>query len=269
MGPVYRLVGFAILLGAGHAAELPATNDPQAILMRIRDKVATRLALLPNYTCHEVIDRSVHSLSGSSTSHDRVELEVAFVGQRELFGRPGDTNIREESITKLVTDGTIGDGIFGSQAENIFLEGVASFYYIGVFEKDGHRAYRYDFQVPLEKSGFTVKHNSAEATVPYHGSFWADVNTFDLVRLETVADQIPSLTAISFVKEEVEYTTLAVGNSEFLLPLHAEMEGRDSSGNLSQNEVTLAQCREFTGKATVTFGQPVNGSPTARPAPEQ
>jgi len=256
---LFLLTGVAITSGlgisSGEELSLPETN-----LQRIRDKVAEHLSLLPNYTCHEVIDRFEDSFSrGGSRQHDRVELEVAFVGGKELFGRPGEA-LREESITRLVPTGTIGSGVFGAHAGSIFLTGAASFTYIGLSQTDGHMTHRYDFKVPVEMSGFLVRHDHAEGIVGYQGSVWADVATFDLVRLEIIADQIPSSLGVTFIKETADYTTVRIGNSDFLLPLHAEMEGRDSSGIRSVDDLTLGQCREFTGESTVTFGAPVNSS---------
>jgi hypothetical protein len=169
----------------------------------------------------------------------------------------------------LVADGSIGDGMFGSHADSIFLRGAASFGYVGVSKKDGHKTYRWDFQVPLEKSHFLVRHGSAQGIVAYQGSFWADFETLDLVRLEIKADQIPSYIGVRFIKEKVRYTKALIRDSEFLLPLHGEMEASDSVGTLSLNDLKLEQCREFTGESTVTFGAPVEGPSAAPEARDQ
>jgi hypothetical protein len=255
------LAGFAAFLGVGrsYGVEPPAAEDPEWILQQISNKVADHLSHLPNYTCHEVINRLVSPLRGGGLrQHDRVELEVAFIGQEELFARAGDTNIQESSVTKLVPTGAMGNGLFGTHAESIFLTGAATFDYVGIAQKGGRKTYRYDFRVPVEKSNFSVGHNGAEAIVAYRGSVWADFQTFDLIGLEVAADQFPPYLRLSSVRERSEYTPVRIRGSEFLLPLHAEMEIVDSSGNLSMNEVTLEQCREYTGESTVMFEGPVD-----------
>lgn len=269
----YRpLCGVAILLcvAIGHSEAPPKTDDPGAILLRIRDKVAERLSLLPNYTCHEVIDRFIQpATTGRLRRYDTVELEVAYVGQRELFARPGDTHFQEQPITELVRTGMITNGVFGSLVASIFSGGVASFEYRGHSEQDGHKTHRYDFQVSQETSHFSIKHNSAQVRIAYRGSFWADVETYDLLRLEITADQIPPGLGVSFLKEREQYETLHIRDSEFLLPLHAETESWDDSANLTRNTLHLEQCREFTGQSTVTFGVPTDGASADRAAPKQ
>lgn len=255
------LAGLAMFLGLGssYSTELPAAKDPDAILQQISDKVADHLSHLPNYTCHEVINRLVSPLHGGGLrQHDRVELEVAFIGQEELFARAGDTHIQESSISKLVPTGAMGNGLFGTHAESIFLTSAATFDYAGIVEKDGRKTYRYDFQVPVEKSSFSVGHNGAEAIVAYRGSIWADLNTLDLISLEVRADQFPPYLRLSSVREQSEYTPLRIRSSEFFLPLHAQLEIVDNLGNLSVNEINLEQCREYTGESTVMFEGPVD-----------
>jgi hypothetical protein len=252
------------------SAELQAPEDSEALLQRIRSTVAQHLSRLPNYTCHEVIERLIQPFNSSAMGqHDRVEVEVALVGERELFARPGESHFEEQSITKLVPVGTIGDGNFFSHADSIFLGDAASFHYVGVFKKDGHKAYRYDFQVPQENSHFLVKHGSAQGLFAYHGSFWADLETLELVRLEIKVDHIPSFIGVRFVAEKMRYTMMRIGDSEFLLPRHSEMDASDNAGNYSLNTINLEQCHEFKGDSVVTFTTPSDDASADRSAPDQ
>jgi hypothetical protein len=81
-------------------------------------------------------------------------------------------------------------------------------------------------------------------------------------QLRAAADQIPSAVGIGLITEEVQYTALRIRDSEFLLPLHGETEALDSSGNLSRNDLSLTQCREFIGESSVTFGSSVDARST-------
>jgi hypothetical protein len=257
------VIAFSFLLAPTMSlgAESPGTEDPEAVLQRIRSKVAEHLSRLPNYTCHEVINRLLRPLNSSAAvQQDRVEVEVAFVGKRELFGRPGASQFEEQSITKLIPKGTIGSGVFGSHANSIFLEDAASIHYVGVSKKDGYKTYRYDFEVPQEKSHFLVKHESTEGMVGYQGSFWVDFETLDLVRIEIKADHIPSRIGVRFVEEKIRYMMVRIRDSEFLLPRRSELAASDSLGNYMLNAVSLEQCREFAGESVVTFSAVPDGA---------
>ena len=251
--PLLILISFWAALAAG-----PGDNeDSVAILQRIRVRVAAQLARLPNYTCHEVINRVLWPAGGaSSLRQDQVEVEVAFLGRQELFARPGEGSFTEKSIAKLAPPGTISSGAFGAHATNLFLSDAPSFHYAGICKKDGHKAYKYDFEVPEDKSVFWVQHDKEEGIVAYQGSIWADFATFDLVRIEIKADHITPRLRVRSVVEKMRYSIIKMRDSEFLLPYRSELEVSDSSGNFSTNAVELQQCKEYRGNSSITFADP-------------
>jgi len=248
-----------LLISSKGFGQSPTPEDPEASLQQIRKKVADYLSRLPNYTCHEMINRVVQSLDGSERiQRDRVDLEVAFVGNRELFALSGDTQFRETSIIKLVPSGTIGNGTFGAHANAIFLSDAAIFHYVGIAKKDHHQTYRYDFVVPQERSTFAVKHGEAAAIVSYHGSIWADSETLDLVRIELRADRMPPGLGLRFVAEDIHYGVVRIGDTDVLLPDHADIEAADVGSTHSVDLFSLENCRQFSAESSVAFGQPVD-----------
>lgn len=251
-------------------SESTPTDDSEAVLQRIRTRVEHNLSRLTNYTCHEVIDRLIRPPNMASLiQHDRVEVEVAFVGNRELFARPGQSDFAEESLSKLIPTGTVGTGNFGSHTHSIFVGDAASFEYAGTSTKDKHRAYRFGFEVSQAKSQFLVKHNGAQAIVAYHGSFWADADTYDLVRLEIKVDHIPPNVGVRFISVKMQYTTMPFNGSEFLLPQRSELEASDSDGVYSLDGVTLEHCREYRGDSVVTYLPGADSSSADRQSPVQ
>jgi len=248
---------------------LQAADEPQDLLQRIRSQMATHFSQLPNYTCHQVTDRLLRrAYTGSLERVDSVELEVAFVSNKELFSRPGDTRFEEREIHNLVPAGTIGNGAFGGHVSTIFSGDAATFTFVGTFKKDGHRTFRYEFSVPQEKSHFLVRHASAQGIVGYKGSLWVDVETLDLVRFELKADHIASYIGVSSIEESMRYSSMRIGNSTFLLPKTSQLAVADQAGNYSLNMIRLERCREFTGESVVTYGAPDNGISTDHEASE-
>jgi len=258
-----------VLLVVTVKAQSQVAENPESLLRRIRDRMVTHLSQLPNYTCHEVIDRLVRRASyGSFERQDRLELEVAIVGHKELFARKGETRFEDQEIHNLVPAGTIGNGAFGSYIETVLSGEGAEVRYVGPAKTDGHKTYRYDFEVPQPKSHFLVRRGSAEGIVAYKGSFWADVETLDLVRVELKADSIPAYIGVRMVEESMHYKIMQIGKSDFLLPRHSQLSTSDQSGNSSLNMMNLEHCREFSGESVVTFGGPATGASADRDAPQ-
>ena len=248
------------------AADPRAAENPEELLKSIRGRIAAHLSQLHNYTCHVAIDRLLRSTSTSSFDHrDRVELEVAFVGDRELFSRAGETRFEEQPIHEIVPFGMIGNDAFGSHDDEVFSSDAATFKYAGSCKKDGHKTFRYNFRVPQASSRLLVKQNkSADAAVGYQGSFWVDAETLDMVRLEWKTDQIPPSVGLSSVEKSMRYKLVRIGNSDFLLPLHSELASFDREGNYRCNTTSLERCLEFTGESVVTYDTRADGASTHR-----
>jgi hypothetical protein len=248
------------------AADPRATENPEELLKSIRGRIAAHLSQLHNYTCHVAIDRLLRSTSTSSFDHrDRVELEVAFVGDRELFSRAGESRFEDRPINEIVPLGLVGNDAFGSHDDDVFSGDAATFKYAGSCKKDGHKTIRYNFRVPRESSRLLVKQNkSPDAAVGYQGSFWVDAETLDMVRLEWKADQIPPSVGLSSVEKSMRYQMVRIGNSDFLLPLHSELASLDRLGNYHLNTTSLERCLEFTGKSVVTYDTRTDSASTHR-----
>jgi hypothetical protein len=266
-----RFIVPVLVLFAGTLAAQPQTSDdPDALLGRIRDKVKEYVSKLPNYTCHEVIERFGRSMTSGTLNHlDTVELEVAFVGNRELFARTPDEQFEEQSITKVISSGTIGNGSFGAHAAAVFTSNSATFQYVGPSKKEGHTTFRYDFVVPQDRSQFLVRHQPSEGIVGYKGSFWVDSETLDLVRLELKADHIPSYIGVSLIEEIMQYRPVHIRETDFLLPYKSELAATERSGFYYVNTIKLERCKEFTGQSVVRFGAPTEAPSAERAAPNQ
>jgi hypothetical protein len=250
-------------------AQTQTAESPEALLRQFRDRMAAHLAQLPNYTCHEVVDRLLRRAnSGSFERLDRLELELALVGNKELYSRKGEAQFQDQEIHNIVPAGTIGNGAFGSYVETVLSGNGAIVKYAGSTKTDGHKTFRYDFEVPQDKSHFLVRHGSAEGIVGYKGSFWADAETLDLVRVELKADHIPAYIGVNVVEESMHYKTMRIGKSDFLLPRNSRLSTADQAGNYSLNMVNLEHCREFSGESVVTFGGPAQGASADREVPQ-
>jgi hypothetical protein len=257
-------VELALVFASAAATDKP-TEDPELLLRQIRSRTTAHLSQLSNYTCHEVVDRMLRR--GSTWNHlDTVELEVALVGREELFSRPGGQRFGERSIGELAP-GTISGGVLGSQIDMVFASDAAEFQFVGTARKDGHKTFRYDLRVPQDKSGFRVKHDSAEAIVPFEGSVWVDVETLDLVRVDLKVNRIPSYVGVRSIEKSMHYHLMHIADADFLLPRSAELAATDDLGNYSLNMIRLDRCREFTGESIIKYGAPTRG-PASRDRPD-
>ena len=122
---------------------------------------------------------------------DTVRLEVLTNGDKELFASPGDRKFSERHPISYAGSGMLGNGFFGLYLKDILVTSNVSNEYKGEEEIGGRRLARYDYRLPLMWSGQTIQTPEGSGTVSLHGSYWVDPQTYDVVRLELNAGDIP------------------------------------------------------------------------------
>lgn len=257
--PLFR--GFLGLLAvAGALGQTPSETglSPEVLLLaRIKVHMEKSLLRQPNYTCLERIERYQRRHPSKRTRLvDTLSLEVALVDGKEMYSWPGEDEFDTTDLRDIIPTGAVGTGTFASHARSVFLSISPTYEYRGQEELDGRLCERYDYDVPLNLSGYRLKLGEAEAIVAYYGSFWVDAQTLDLVRLDVFADEIPPHIRLLEATSSIEYERMAIGSSDFLLPSRAVTTLVHLDGDESRNEMTFTSCQQFAGESFLSFGDP-------------
>ena len=250
-----RLIASAIFIAAA-LAQTPL--KPEIVqLSHIKIRAIENLNRLPNYTCRETIERSVRKPPGNRFQLvDTVRLEVALVKGKELFGWPGAEKFEDGDIGDMVKGGAIGNGNFANHARSIFLGSGALFTYAGESAVEGRAAIRYDFRVPQNQSRYLLRMGADEGFAGYHGSFWVDPKTLDLIRLEVIASELPPNLPLKSASDRMDYSVVKIGEMGFLLPKGSQMTLTDSHGNENRNRTVFTNCRQYGTESTISFADP-------------
>jgi hypothetical protein len=245
---------FGPVLAAAAVLQAQAQSPELSLLDKVKARAVQNLNGLPNYTCTESIQRLVHAAREKRFRHwDTVRINVAYVGGKELFGLPGTGRVDQSNYEELVR-GPMGNGEFALFLSGIFVEERAQ---IGEFHKanlDRRPAFRFDYQVPLARSGFRIKSGAGDAIVGYSGTFWVARDSLDLMRLIVSGDNLPLSLAIVSDVSTTDYTPTRIGGSLFLLPRDSTFQAKDKFGEEVRNMITFERCREFVGESTLKFG---------------
>jgi hypothetical protein len=237
-------------------------------LTKIRMRMLFNLAHQPNYTCVETIERAARlKLTGKLKIIDTLRLEVGLVDGRELFAWPGSKKFEDTDLTQMVTTGAIGNGNFGIHAQALFGSRSATFHYVGEEDFQGKKAIHFDYKVPQMLSGYHLRVSTASAIVGYHGSFYADPATFNMERLEVIADDIPPDLMLAATYDKIDYAVARIGEGDFLLPSQSELSMIGTNGREEHNQVKFTACRQFSGESVLTFDDAPDRKPDAAPIP--
>ena len=261
---------FAATLSLGGQPVSKTGLKPEVLLLaRIKLKMEETLRRQPNYTCMETIQRSTRRAPARRFRLiDTLRLEVAIVEGKEMFSWPGAREFRTTDLREMVPSGTIGTGYFAMHARAVFVSNVAQFTYVGREEIDGRLCERFDYRVPLMWSGYRLRVGDNSAVVGYSGSFWADAESLDLVRLDVHADEIPASLGLKAVHTTLEYDRMTIGGGEFLLPRRVVTVLTHWNGDENRNETVFSDCRHYAGESFVSFAPPPEEAPEPPRPPE-
>ena len=237
----------------------PAADTGRAQLERIRRHMQERLQVVPNFTCAEMIQRLSRPPGAAEFEEmDQVRLEVAQVGRTELLAWPGG-EFESKPLSAFVPSGLMSNGAFVTHIRHLFLSDRASFRFVSAAP-----LVRFDYRVPRGQSGYRIRAFSHAAIVGYHGSFWADPATGDVLRLEVYTDSIPKDLGMSKAETTIEYQRIRIGASEALLPRTAELTITRLNRRQERNRIVFSGCRQYASESVITYG----GKPEQAPLPE-
>jgi len=193
-----------------------------------------------------------------STS-DRIRLDVAVSADSEMFSWAGENRFQDRSLADLVRRGATSTGAFGSFLASIFgtdfETNAGNFTYNGDVNVEGRALVAFGLRMPLEKSAFRVENDVHHgATVAYDGTLLVDPKTFDLVCLTVRAGHMPPDLSVCENVTTLDYGSVRLHDSEFLLPKDALLHVTNADGSELENNTVFSGCHEFLAESSVSFG---------------
>jgi len=235
------------------------------VLAHIKAHMREELSRATNYTCLETTTRSQGGHGSKLQPLDTVRLEIVYDNHHEWYGSPGGKNLSESNPVAFIGSGMIGTGFFGIILSNLFLSDTATFTYRGEETIGGRPAVRYDFRLPRLLGGIKISLVGGSGTVGEQGSFWADPQTLDLLRLESQAAEIPPYLPLAEMRMSVNYARTRMGDGDALLAQEADLHMLQTPNRENYNHLEYTYCRTFSARSTIHFDSEPQAS--AKPLP--
>ncbi|MGA2134720.1 MAG: hypothetical protein ABSH50_20740 [Bryobacteraceae bacterium] len=269
---------FLLLPAAALLAQTPPT--PSARLAQARNILAERAVRLPDYTCLQTVDRryfrrhqqdypvpscaqilalSRDTLAPEST--DRVRLEVKVSDGQEIGSWAG-SRFSSRSIFDLTGGGPYGTGMLGPLILDVFINGGASYEFMGDDAASPTPLAAFGYRVPVYSSHYHIASAAGWETTAFHGAFWLDAGSSELKRLIVVAPDLPPASGVCEANTRVDYQQVRVGGGKFLLPQRSVMRMVMRDASETQSIAVYSACREFRGEATIHFDDAPTGVET-------
>jgi hypothetical protein len=247
-------------------------QNPRDLLLRIRDRLKQTVDRLPKYLCTQTVDRReyrpVLSEPVSScarlldqrkspdwivelSSSDRLHLDVAVSTGNEMYSWAGTGRFDDADLTDLVPHGAVSTGSFSSFLTMIFSTDETNFSYNAEITAGGRTFLEYGFRTPLAKSHYYFRTGSRRVAIAYDGTFLADRETLDLVRLAVHSGELPSETGACEATSTLTYGRVHLNDADFLLPSETLLRIVSSAGVEAVNRTVYTACHEFRGESVL------------------
>ncbi len=222
-------------------------DEPAGVLERFLAKTSAELERLPDHVCTQQIERFTRGMNEGPWKHEDVlTYSVGIAAGQEVYARPAGRAAADPART-----GVFSTGQFGLMAKHVFAWNAAKIGYRGESERAGRKAYEYEYDVPKEKSTYTLRLGSVGAVVGFQGSFHVDAETLDLLELEVQAYDIPEKVGLARADTKVIYKRLDVRGLDALLPSTATLMVATTDGLERLNRARFGQCKRFETESTM------------------
>ena len=258
---------FMAAICAAQATPAAGQDDPE-LLEKVRATMLRALKSLPNYVCLETTERlRAPKLKDIEKAKklDSVELEVAHVGNKEMYSLPGRNMFSDTQLTQALNFGLVGTGAYASQLIDVLFGSGTQFRWVGRETLGGRTVLRWDYTLPKAKSSWTLGTRDRSARVGSEGSLWADAATFSVVRLSARATSLPARFPMKSAARAIDYARVRIGSGDALLPSAVE-DVVETSGGVNINRSRFGNCREFSSTSSITFESA--GAPAGKKAAE-
>jgi len=223
-------------------------------LARTRQKMAQSLTRLPDFTCVATTQRSVQKARhGDFRVLDTVRFEITYASGAELWSWPGASKFEDRPIAAMIRSGTISQGEFSLHARAVFTGGYANTKFGDAEDLAGRHALRWDYNVPLFGSGWRIDSEGGSALAAARGSFWADADTLEVLRLEVRSEGLPLNFPVSSAVNTIDYARVRIGTSSILLPQTARLYLEHRNGERRRNLTEFSHCRQYSATSAMSF----------------
>ncbi len=244
----------------GLAAEMeqPPTPSParqKEVLSAVRQYAERYVENLPNFICEQVTRqfeagrKPKHWHKGDTLGSRLVYIDgreqrtLEFVNNRPIGSHPGFWR------RPLVTEGEFGmlmERVFGSITD-------ADFSWAGWQPIGDKWLAVFDYSIDKQHSTLSLTlGDTAKATVPYHGSIYADPSTGAIWRITSNPSDIPPQLQTRSIATTIDYAEIVIGGQSYLLPDQAAVALVTPSNHI-RNEITFTNYRKFEAESRITY----------------
>lgn len=246
----------------------PSSAEQGRILDKVRDKALNYTKSLPDFICTQVtrrfFDPTGRAADNAWQSADILTARLSYFEQKEEYKLILINNrLTDQNYNSI--GGASSTGEFGSMLREIFeRRSEARFEWSRWATLRGRRTYVFSYHIAQSNSQYHISYERKQDIVAaYHGEIFVERETHMVLRITADAEDIPPSFPVQATHTMLDYDYSKIGDSDFLLPLRAEVRMRGSDRLATKNDVEFHMYRKFSAEASVKFD--VDSTPAPLP----
>lgn len=267
------------------ASQLPDPAESRLVLEKTRAATLAAVDDMPDFVVKQRIRRSIaFAGTGNYKSRDHLIVGVSYraSGQEEYRLLAVNGVLQADSRPKgsySEVGGTSSTGEFVSVLQTVFRpESETKFSVVDTDQIRGRRTIVYDYSITKDKARqqITSLAYSPESTISgMRGRVWVDREEFRVLRLESIATEIPVSFPVTAASRMIDYDWVTINDEKYLLPSQSDVkltfrQGRESYD--SRNIIQFTDYQKFGTEVIITDDDdvvipPDDGSPGPPPPP--
>lgn len=263
------------------ASALPPEAEARDLLARTRTVTLAASNAMPDFIVKQLITRSyARGETNNWSVSDRLTIAVSFRAQLgeeykvlAVNGLPPNADIKEgQSYEQL--GGTSSTGEYVSMLATLFEESSQTrFQAVDTDLLRGRRTIVYEFEVKKQNSRQTLKATgavSSSVVTGLRGRVWIDRELDRVLRLESIATEIPADFPITAAKSLIDYDWVTIAEHSYLLPSRAEVILTSRYGDQliqSRNEIRFRGYQKFGTEVRIIEDVDETEEPPEEPPP--
>ena len=240
----------------------PSIDEQRDVLKTATDYALNYVKRLPDFICSQVTRRFYDPTGQESWRQEDVILErLSFFEQHEDY-KVVLVNNRPMDVPHEKLGGATSSGEFGSILKEIFDPYTKTdFDWARWATLRGRRMYVFNYRVQQSRSTYRItSYNSPTSSdsmvAGYHGLVYVDKETLKVMQITLAADGLMAPFPIRQVSLTLVYDYTRIGDSDYVLPLKAELRSADDRRFLVKNDVEFRMYRKFGADTSIKFDTP-------------
>jgi hypothetical protein len=233
----------------------PSSEEQAAILDLVRAYVLNYSQSLPDFVCYETMKtyQAPKSSDRWTKLNNDIESKLTYFQQKEDY-KPVSVGgkLTSQDYAKLKGSKSIGD--FGTMLRGIFEPSTQTRFEWRTWSTwDGQPSMTFDYHVTRERSNYQIfAEGSRSVIAAYSGSFVVDSHTHAVVKLNVVAEGLPTDFPVQSAESTLVYREQELSGHTFLLPatLQVIMGNVDFRDRIDKQ---FSIYRKYSADSDITF----------------